>query len=127
MAISSKIIDYQELQTPTGRFWYAIQTRQDGKTRQSAKFYEDHTDLVAAMSFGTHKWTEDWIMERPGCIEIDGELVQPFETEKAYRFYDGKTTDWVPKSQVDWHPERPDSYDGTMVMPKWLAEEKGFV
>lgn len=43
------------------------------------------------------------------------------ETEKAYRLYDGKKTEWVPKSQVE------DNGDGTFTMPEWLAEEKGFI
>lgn len=65
--------------------------------------------------------------DRPGCTEIEGELTQPYESDKAYFFYDGKTKAWVPKSQVDWYPDRPDSFHGTMVMPKWLVKEKGFV
>jgi hypothetical protein len=43
------------------------------------------------------------------------------ETEKAFRLYDGKRTEWVPKSQVE------DNGDGTFTMPEWLAEDKGFI
>ena len=43
------------------------------------------------------------------------------ETEKAFRLFDGKTTEWVPKSQVE------DNRDGTFTMPEWLAKEKGFI
>jgi hypothetical protein len=43
------------------------------------------------------------------------------ETEKAIQLYDGKTTEWVPKSQVE------DNGDGTFTMPLWLAKDKGFV
>jgi hypothetical protein len=43
------------------------------------------------------------------------------ETERAVRLYDGKTTEWVPKSQVE------DNGDGTFTMPLWLAKEKGFL
>lgn len=43
------------------------------------------------------------------------------ETEKAFRIFDGKVTEWVPKSQV----EKND--DGTFTMPMWLAKEKGFL
>jgi hypothetical protein len=53
-------------------------------------------------------------------VDISGELVAPFETEKAYRFYDGKTTVWLPKSQCEW-----DRVDRVMTMPEWLATEKG--
>jgi len=43
------------------------------------------------------------------------------ETEKAFRLYDGKRTEWVPKSKVE------DNGDGTFTMPEWLAEDKGFI
>jgi hypothetical protein len=43
------------------------------------------------------------------------------ETPAAFRIYDGKTTDWVPKSQVEANN------DGTFTMPEWLAKEKGFI
>lgn len=43
------------------------------------------------------------------------------ETEKAIRLFDGKTTEWLPKSQVE------DNGDGTFTMPLWLAKDKGFV
>lgn len=43
------------------------------------------------------------------------------ETEKACRLYDGKRTEWVPKSYVE------DNGDGTYAMPEWLAAEKGFI
>ena len=43
------------------------------------------------------------------------------ETDKAWRLFDGATTEWVPKSQVE------DNGDGTFTMPLWLAKDKGFV
>lgn len=43
------------------------------------------------------------------------------ETEKALRLFDGKKSEWVPKSQVE------DNGDGTYAMPEWLALEKGFI
>lgn len=43
-------------------------------------------------------------------------------TEKAYRFYDGKITVWLPKSQVEWDEE-----SHTMTLPEWLAIEKELV
>jgi hypothetical protein len=52
-------------------------------------------------------------------VDIDCEIRA--ETVAAYRIHDGKTTDWVPKSQVEWNEE-----DGIMTMPLWLATEKGF-
>ena len=58
-------------------------------------------------------------MLSPKLVDIEGELRG--ETEKAYRIYDGKTTDWVPKKYVEQND------DGSFTMPMWLATEKGFV
>jgi hypothetical protein len=58
-------------------------------------------------------------MREPRLIDIAGELRG--ETEKAFRIYDGKTTEWVPKSQVEQNS------DGTFTMPLWIAQEKGFI
>lgn len=52
-------------------------------------------------------------------IEIAGEL--RIETDKAFQIYDGKKTEWVPKSQVE------NNGDGTFSMPEWLALDKGFI
>ncbi len=52
-------------------------------------------------------------------IDIAGQATG--ETGLAYRIFDGKTSEWVPKSQV----EKND--DGTFTMPEWLAKEKGFI
>jgi hypothetical protein len=59
---------------------------------------------------------------RSKLVDIEGELVPPRETEKAYRFYDGRTTVWLPKSQCQWDEEA-----GTMTMDESLATEKGLV
>lgn len=56
---------------------------------------------------------------RHDIIEVAGELRG--ETEKAMRIFDGKRTEWVPKSQVE------NNGDGTFSMPEWLAEDKGFI
>ena len=58
-------------------------------------------------------------MREPRLIDIAAEVQG--ETELAYRLYDGKQLEWVPKSQV----EKND--DGTFTMPEWLAQEKGFI
>lgn len=58
-------------------------------------------------------------MADPFLIEIAA-VVQG-ETPKAYRLFDGKTIEWVPKSQVE------DNGDGTFTMPEWLAKDKGFI
>lgn len=57
---------------------------------------------------------------RSNIIDVAGEIVG--ETDRAFRFYDGKETVWLPKSQCEW-----DKDDKTMAMPEWLAEEKGLV
>jgi len=53
-------------------------------------------------------------------IEISGEVQG--DSDKAYRFYDGKKTEWIPKSQCEW-----DTKDKIMQMPEWLAIDKGFL
>jgi hypothetical protein len=58
-------------------------------------------------------------MSDPKLIDIACEVRG--ETAAAYRLYDGKTTAWVPKSQV----EKND--DGTVTMPEWLAKEREFI
>lgn len=58
-------------------------------------------------------------MSKREIIDIAAEVRG--ETDKAFRLYDGATTEWVPKSQVE------DNGDGTFAMPVWLAKDKGFV
>lgn len=58
-------------------------------------------------------------MPKSELFEIAAELQG--ESDLAYRLYDGKRAEWVPKSQVE------DNRDGTYTMPLWLAKEKGFV
>lgn len=64
-------------------------------------------------------------MPKTELVDVEGELVKPFDTAKAWRFYDGRTTAWLPKSQVEWHPKETHSKVGTMVIPRWLAEQEG--
>ncbi len=56
---------------------------------------------------------------RSDIVDIAGE--KRGETEKAIKWFDGKTTAWIPKSQVE------ESDDGTIAMPEWLAKDKGFI
>ncbi len=58
-------------------------------------------------------------MAKSSLIDIAGEIRG--ETAKAFRLYDGKRTEWVPKQFVE------DNGDGTFTMPEWLAQEKGFI
>lgn len=56
---------------------------------------------------------------KSNLIDIAAELHA--ETDRAFRIFDGKKTEWVPKSQVEKNE------DGTFTMPEWLAREKGFI
>ena len=58
-------------------------------------------------------------MAKRELIDIAAEIHG--ESPKAWRLFDGTKTEWVPKSQVEQNP------DGTFTMPKWLAQEKGFI
>jgi hypothetical protein len=53
-------------------------------------------------------------------VNIPGEIRG--ETEKAYRFWDGDQSVWLPKSQCQWDEDRE-----IMTMPTWLAKEKELV
>lgn len=53
-------------------------------------------------------------------VDIAGEIQG--ETDKAYRFFDGVRTAWLPKSQCEWDPD-----DKTMAMPEWLAKDKELI
>jgi len=57
---------------------------------------------------------------RSTLVDIAGELIS--ETEKAYRFYDGHRTVWLPKSQCQW-----DQDTKTMTMEENLAKEKELI
>lgn len=59
---------------------------------------------------------------RDQLIEIEGELIPPFQTEKAYYFYNGGTRVWLPKSICEWNDA-----EEIMTLPFWLAEEKGLL
>ena len=56
---------------------------------------------------------------RSDLIDIAAEVRA--ETDKAWRLFDGKTTEWVPKSQAE------KNNDGTFSMPEWMALDKGFL
>ena len=56
-------------------------------------------------------------MTRSDLVDVAGEIHA--ETDKAYQFYDGARTVWIPKSQCEWDPDAK-----TMAMPEWLAKDK---
>jgi hypothetical protein len=53
-------------------------------------------------------------------VDIAGEIQG--ESDKAFRFFDGDRTVWLPKSQVEWDPDAK-----TMAMPEWLAKDKELI
>ena len=53
-------------------------------------------------------------------VDIEGEIQG--ETERAWRFYDGKETVWLPKSLCEW-----DEDTKSMTIPIWIAREKGLI
>jgi len=59
-------------------------------------------------------------MTKSSLVDISGEIQG--ETEKAYRFYDGKLIVWLPKSQCQWDEDLK-----VMTMEEWLAKEKGLI
>ena len=56
-------------------------------------------------------------------VEVDMELI--YETEDAYLFSGGDEKYWIPKSLVHEKPEMGDM--GTVVIPEWLAIERGMI
>lgn len=64
-------------------------------------------------------YDDDRHSQKSDLVDIAGKVRA--ETPKAFHLFDGKRTEWVPKSQVE------DNHDGTYTMPMWLAKEKGFI
>lgn len=56
---------------------------------------------------------------------IDIAVTVKGETQSAYRVYDGKRTEWVPKYQVEL--DIVDKASAILTLPEWLALEKGFI
>ncbi len=59
-------------------------------------------------------------MSKSDLVDVAGEIRA--ETDRAYQFFDGVRTVWLPKSQCEW-----DATDKTMAMPEWLATEKELI
>jgi hypothetical protein len=50
------------------------------------------------------------------------------ETEKALLIFDGDREEWVPRSQIGKTSDVHEKGDkGTILIPEWLAKEKGFI
>jgi hypothetical protein len=61
---------------------------------------------------------------------IDVELYLIGETEKAFTFTEGGDNAepfWLPKSQIELGPVSDRDGSVEVVVPRWLAEEKGLV
>lgn len=57
-------------------------------------------------------------------IEIEVEVTA--RTDKALQVFNGKTTVWVPRSQISDYCGELDSPDSIFI-PEWIAEEKGLI
>lgn len=57
-------------------------------------------------------------------VEIEVEVRAT--TDKALQVFNGKTTAWVPKSQISDECEEGGKITSIFI-PQWLAEEKGLV
>ena len=49
------------------------------------------------------------------------------ETERAYLISDGDNEAWIPKSQLEDDPEHVSGETYTIIIPEWLAQDKGLV
>lgn len=70
-------------------------------------------------------------MKKQQLVDISAAIRH--ETDNAYLLFDGRSEikkgdttaseikTWVPKSMVE------DNKDGTLTMPEWLAQKKGFI
>ena len=58
---------------------------------------------------------------------VELELEQLAGTPKALRVSDGTITEWVPISQFEDDPEYLDNGLVRIVIPEWLAQNKGFI
>ena len=60
-----------------------------------------------------------------GYEEISGEVL--IEKELAILFYDGAKKVWIPKSQIDDPSEFEIGKNFILLIPEWLAGEKGLI
>ena len=59
---------------------------------------------------------------------VDIEVEIRAETELAVQVFDGETTAWLPKSQIEIDRPRAGHKAPTIVtLPEWLATDKGLV
>lgn len=91
----------------------------------------DYDAIIERATVDTHTWPQSPLeaeaiynarspSTKSNLIEVSGEIKQ--ETEKAYRFYDGERTVWLPKSQCQWDEE-----EKTMTIPEWLVEKRKLI
>jgi hypothetical protein len=58
-------------------------------------------------------------MGKMKLVDLEGEVRN--ETPAAISFYDGKKSEWLPRSMVEIN------HDGTITLPEWLAQDKGLI
>ena len=67
------------------------------------------------------------IIKSVGKNYVELELELEHESEKALLVSNGITTEWVPKSQLEDDPEHLKNGLVRIIVPEWLAVQKGFV
>lgn len=60
-------------------------------------------------------------------MQVEIEVDIKGETEQAYLVTDGDVECWLPKSQIDYEKDLTVGDRTDMLVPEWLAEEKGLI
>jgi hypothetical protein len=59
---------------------------------------------------------------------VDIEVEIRAETDKAVQIFDGETTVWLPRSQIEIEKPRAGHHAPTIItLPEWLAQERGLM
>jgi hypothetical protein len=72
----------------------------------------------------TFEYPDDDESEDSGRVTLSVELRR--ETSGAWLVFDGAREAWIPKSQGELVPDT-DGRTSTLVVPEWLAKEKGLI
>ena len=58
-------------------------------------------------------------------LEFEIEIIR--ETDKAILISDGTAQEWIPKSQLEDDPDRRNNGLYLIIIPEWLAIDKGLI
>ena len=64
---------------------------------------------------------------RSELVEVTGEILINYPSQKAIRFYDGYRRVWLPRSQIEIEPHEDGGRLSVVTMPEWLALKKGLI